>query len=369
MSERRDEIESKQRWVAGLLESVDCEGLLAQDPANFAWLTAGAVIPPGTPVGEFPCLYFSNNQRWLISCNTDSQAIFDDQLDGLGFQLKERPWQTTRAQHLAELCVGRKVASDLPINGYANVGEALRLKRLALGERERGAIAAVGRELAHALEATARNLSAGETEWQVAGQLAHRLLQHGLTILFVRATADDRARLYRRPTCSGTAIERVCVLEATVMREGLHATASRTVCLEEPDARLREEHELVCRMSVGQLASTRPDGATADAIAAGLAMAHRGGSVHEPRQAAPLLLTGYRPAEAVPIPRGAERFAAGGVVVWQAVIGAGRSCDTFLVDEAGPIPLTPPEPEAWPIKRVRLQGNVFDRPDLLIRTG
>jgi Xaa-Pro aminopeptidase len=366
---RRAEVDEKQAWLAGVLDAAGCEGVLVQDPSNFAWLSAGALLPPGTPVGELPCLYFGTNQRWLVCCNTDTQALFDDHLDNLGFQLKERPWHSARVQHLAELCHGRKAASDLPLNGCAPLGEPLRQRRLTLSARERAVLLYLGRVLAHALEATARNLLPGDTEWKAAGQLAHRLFQHGVTPVAVRAAADGRARSYRRPTCTETAVERFCVLEATGMREGLHATASRTVCFGEPDPRLREEHDLACRVSVGHLAATRPDGSTADAIAAGLALAHRGGMVHEPRTAAPLLFTGYRPAEAVPTPRGNERFLADGAVVWQVALGAGRCCDTFLTADPTPVAVTPPEPDAWPIKRVRLQGSLFDRPDLYVRQG
>ncbi len=44
--------------------------------------------------------------RWLIAGNADSQRLFDEEIDGLGFQLKEWPWHWGRDRLLTELCHG-----------------------------------------------------------------------------------------------------------------------------------------------------------------------------------------------------------------------------------------------------------------------
>ena len=55
--------------------------------------------------------------RWIITSNVDSQRLFDEELDGLGFQLKEWPWHWGRGQLIADLCQGRNVACDQPQDG------------------------------------------------------------------------------------------------------------------------------------------------------------------------------------------------------------------------------------------------------------
>src|SRR5260370_42415853 len=57
----------------------------------------------------------------------------------------------------------------------------------------------------------------------------------------------------------------------------------------------------------------------------------------------------------------------GHVVTWNASAGAASSCDTFLVTDDGPNILTPTE--AWPLKRIRIPGAEFVRPDILQRWG
>src|SRR5262249_35063482 len=95
-SDRRADIESKQAWVSKLMVEVGCEGLLVLQPENFAWLTAGGISRGCVDAEAMPALYFTSEGRWLLASNVDSQRLFDEEIDGLGFQLKEWPWHWGR---------------------------------------------------------------------------------------------------------------------------------------------------------------------------------------------------------------------------------------------------------------------------------
>ena len=56
---------------------------------------------------------FNPHQRWLLSSATDTQRFFDEDLDGLGFQLKEWHWTAGREQLMADLVFGRRIADAL----------------------------------------------------------------------------------------------------------------------------------------------------------------------------------------------------------------------------------------------------------------
>ena len=89
--------------------------LLALEPENFAWLTSGATPRGILDPSELPVVYYSAEQRWIIAGNPDSQRLFDEEVDGLGFQLKEWPWHWGREQLLTDLCQGRRLVSDRPL--------------------------------------------------------------------------------------------------------------------------------------------------------------------------------------------------------------------------------------------------------------
>src|SRR5262249_18466925 len=136
-TDRRSDIDAKQTRVAALLQQAGCEGLLVLEPDNFAWLTSGALARGVLGPAALPAPCFSNEQRWLLCSNADSQRMFDEELDGLGFQLKEWPWHWGREQLLADLCQGRRVISDRTFGDCKVIGDELRRLRRVLSGYER----------------------------------------------------------------------------------------------------------------------------------------------------------------------------------------------------------------------------------------
>jgi Xaa-Pro aminopeptidase len=339
--------------------------LLVLDPENFAWLTSGAVARAILNPAELPALYFSAEQRWLIAANSTSQRLFDEEIDGLGFQLKEWPWHQGREQLLADLCQGRTVATDVPFGDLRPVGPELRLLRRTLTPYEQACLRLLGLVVTHALEATCRTMAAGESEREVAGQITHRLIHRGALPLHVGVAADGRSRLYREFGFTSTPINRYAVLSVTARKYGLCATATRSVSFGPPEDVFRAEHNASCKVGATYVASTWPDALPREILGAGRRVYALTGYEHEWRQAPQGHVTGRTPVELALTPNTEELFQAGWSVTWSAGVGAARSCDTFLVTDAGPRVVTPTEP--WPLKRIRIQGADFVRPDILQR--
>src|SRR5262245_10485398 len=127
--DRRADIELKQLRIAGLLQQTGCDGLLVLHPDNFAWLSGGGAGRGILDPDALPALYFTSDARWLISSNADSQRLFDEELDGLGFQVKEWPCHLERASLLAALCQDRNVAADTPLDSCKVVAPQLQTMR------------------------------------------------------------------------------------------------------------------------------------------------------------------------------------------------------------------------------------------------
>lgn len=369
-SDRRADIEAKQGRIASLLRDSGREGFLCLEPENFTWITSGA-----TPRGHLdplshPAVYCNLDARWIIASNVDSQRLFEEELDGQGFQLKEWPWHWGREQFLADLCTGRKLACDrLPSPEMAGdfqlFGPQLAKMRRCLSPYEQACLFALGQTVAHALEAACRTMQRTETEREVAGQLAHRLMHRGVYPIHIGVAADGRSRLYRRFGFTSTPIERYAVLVATGRKYGLHVTASRTVCFGEIPEDLRKEQSAVVRVSASYLASTWPDAVPREILLAGKRIYLLAGYEHEWLLSPQGFVTGRVPVELGFTPQTSELLEPGWAITWNASAGAALSCDTYLVTEKGPRSITPPE--VWPMKRIRIQGAECIRPDILIR--
>lgn len=363
--DRRADVEAKQVRVAELLREIGCDALLVLEPENFAWLSAGGTQRGGADADAQPALFFTTEGRWLLASNADTQRVFDEELDGLGFQLKEWPWHAGRAPLLADLCQGRKLACDRPHGDALVVADRLRPLRLALTEYERACYRVLGQLLSHAVEATGRTLTRGDTEREVAGQLSHRLLHRGAIPVQVAVAADGRHRLYRQPRFTAAPIQTSCVLTVIARKYGLCACASRTISFGPPDETLRRDHDAACKVSATYVASSWPDSVPRQILATGKRIFLLAGVEHEFYLAPQGHLTGHAAVERMLTPQDEDLFQANWAVTWRVAVGTALSCDTFLLSEEGPRAVT--TVENWPLKKIRIQGSEFVRPDVLTR--
>src|ERR1041384_6131615 len=97
---RRADIDAKQQLIANVLAQMNCEAIVLLMPSHVAWFTAGLTVRGLIADSERPGIYTNGRQRWLLSSNVDTQRIFDEEIDQLGFQLKEWVWNTGRSDLL-----------------------------------------------------------------------------------------------------------------------------------------------------------------------------------------------------------------------------------------------------------------------------
>jgi hypothetical protein len=363
--DRRTDVEAKQARIAALLQEVGCDGLLVLQPDNFAWLTGGASARGILDPESLPGLYLTADARWLLASNVDTQRIFDEEIDGLGFQLKEWPWTNERAQLLTDLCQGRKVATDTPFGSLIDVAPQLRLLRRTLSDYEIACYRILGQTLSHALEATGRTLSVGESEREIAGQISHRLMHRGVHPVLISVTADGRGRTYRQAAFTSTPITRTAVMTVTARKYGLCARASRSVSFGQAEAGFRRDHDCACKISATYVAGSWPDSVPRQILLTGQRIFQLTGVEHEFHLAPQGHLTGHAPVEGNIALHDENLLQARWAITWCVAVGAGVSCDTFLISEEGPRAIT--AAENWPLKRIRIQGAEFVRPDLLVR--
>ena len=219
--DRYEDIDRKQERISAFLARKKYDGLLLKRACNFAWFTSGAVCPHDHAGEPAAALFVSPEARVVLADNIESSQLFDRQLCGMGFQLKQRPWHEGRSGLLEDLCRGRNVACDLPQAGATGESVEISGLRLPLTALECERLRKLGGIVAHAVEATARHIEPGQTEADIAGQIANRLIRHEVQPVELRAVADGRGRAYRHWSYSDNALRRWCFISATVSRWGL----------------------------------------------------------------------------------------------------------------------------------------------------
>lgn len=362
---RGDDLATKQQRVAEFLEDEGYDALWLEGQDNFAWFTSGGNNSAGAPGDGKAAILITPDARSIVADNVEAARIFEEEVGGLGFQLKQSAWHERPTRMQEDLCRGRKVASDVPAEGTVYEAEKIRRLRLVLTELERARLSDLGRDVSHALEATCRAISSGETEADVAGQLAHRLLKRSIEPVQLYVAADDRAAQFRHPVFKDHPIKGRCLISVFGRRHGLCAGATRIVSFEKPPAALLEQYNLASMLDATYIYFSTPNEVAAEVFRRALRIYEKFGSPHEWILCDQGGVVGYSANELPLRPDSQFRLRENMALSWNPTIGAARSQDTVIIDDHGFEVVT--AVQRWPLTTVSIRGQSVERPGILVR--
>jgi Xaa-Pro aminopeptidase len=366
-SDRLADIQHKQAAVKQLLEARQLDAILLQRPLNFAWFTSGGDCSRGGSCDTSAALFITPEARVVVTSNAESAQLFDRELQGLGFQLKERPWHEPRATLMDDLCRGRKVASDARFNGTPDISSALQPLRVPLTSIECRKLRELGPALSHAIEATCRNCEPGQSECEIAGEVAHRLIRHQIYPERIQVCADGRAATYPHWTFGNEPVQRSVAISAIGRRAGLCLGVSRTISFGTPPNELQNDHHKTVLIQASGMFFTQANFSMFE-------IWNRVARIYEKfkcddswERTEQAEVIGYELAEYPLVPRSELQIAPRMPVYWHPAVGAAMSGDSILVGDGQFEVLTPAE--GWPKVKVVVKGTTIYRPDILVRTA
>ncbi len=362
---RVEEIERKHALLVEYLRLNNFDALLIQHPANYAWLTAGGTNLREAGGEPIAAILVTAEARVVLCNNVDSGQIFDLDLMGLGFLLKERPWTEDRLVLLSDVCRGRRTACDIEFPETINVSKNLQPFRMHLAEEELKRLRELGMEVSHSLEATGRNFFPGASEAEIAGHLAHRLMKNKIQPVQIQVMADGQGWRYRHWGYGEDRVERHCVISVIGRRHGLHVGASRTVCMGAPSTELERVHEIATLVQSTGIYFSRPGWEFDETWRRVARIYEKFGVPDEWRSAEQAQLMGYQSNERNLVPGFGLKLERGHIVHWHPSVRSSKVGDSFLITETGIENLTPVE--NWPVISVSVKGSKVDRPGILIR--
>ncbi|HUG90307.1 MAG TPA: M24 family metallopeptidase [Planctomycetaceae bacterium] len=363
--DRAADIEAKHRLVGEFLERHGYDALLLEEPQNFAWFTSGGDATRRGSSESTAALFITPDARVAVTNNVDSGQLFDRELHGMGFQLKERPWPEPGRLLVDDLCRGRSVAGDVDRSGIRDISVHLTGMRIPLTDFEARRLADLGRGVAHAVEATCRQLEAGRTEADVAGELAHRLLKQGIRPDRLQVAGDGRGRRYRHWTFTDERVDRYAVVSAVGQRHGLLVSATRTVSFGEPPREIRDAHHRAVLMQATGMFFSQREWELFEIWNRVERIYEKFNYPNEWRLADQAEVIGYYLRELPVVPNSEYRLTPNVPVHWHPSVGPALVGDTVLVGEKGFELLTPME--QWPRVTVKVKGVPIPRPDILRR--
>jgi Xaa-Pro aminopeptidase len=366
---RRDDVEEKHERIREFLDATGSDAVVLGRADSVAWFTSGGELGQNLASDRSAILIFVNRScRAVIADNVQSSRVFEEELAGLGFQLKEHPWYEDPCRVVAELCHNRRVATDLG-NGCSSslrtAVDALRDLRERLTTLERQRLRELGRTLTLAVEATCRNFVRGEREADVAGHLAHRLIREGVFPLDLRVASEDRSARFRRPTFKAAPIRKRATISVTGRRHGLRASVTRSVAFGQVDDEFRRDHLLATMVDATYIYFSRPGELIADVFPKAKRIYEKFNNPHEWTLGYQGTLMGYSPPNALLRPDSQLVLASNMALSWSPSIGAARTEDTMVVDERGFELVT--AAQDWPLNDIAVKGFLIPRPGILER--
>jgi Xaa-Pro dipeptidase len=366
LSVRRADVEAKHQRIIEYLERTGYDAVLLGRSDSLSWFTSGGDLGIDvTSEAGAAWIFVSRKCRTLFADNVQSARLFEEELAGLGFQLKERAWFDDPDRFVADVSHSKKVASDLPRPDLADESKALRALRHPLTGIERQRLRELGRTLALAVESTCRNFHTGETEAHVAGHLAHRLLREGVTPVCIRVAGDDRLARFRQPRFKAAEIENRATIAAVGRRFGLCAAATRTVAFGKVDKQVHADHGLAAMVDATCIYFSRPGEAVAEVFRRAKRIYEKFDHPHEWTLDYQGAQIGYSPREMVFRPDCPATLTHGMAVCWSPSVGSARSEDTVVVDSRGFEVVT--EAQNWPKIEITVKGFAIPRPGILMR--
>jgi len=362
---RADEVQRRHTLLAEYLDLKGLDALLLRRPENISWFSCGAEVTRGGGSEPAGALFITREARLVLCNNIDSPHFFEGTLSGMGFQLKERPWEQPCDALCHDLTRGRRVGGDVHFPAVEFVGDELADFRLQLGEVEFELLTELGRDVAHAVEATARTCESGETESEIAGQIAHRLTRHQVIPARVQVISDGRGKRFRHWGHSEAPVRRFAILSAFARRNGLHVGVTRTVSFGDPPGALVDAHQHASLLLATGMFFAKPGWSMAETWKRVARIYEKFGAGDEWRTADQGTITGYSPCERPFAPGRNESFAAGQVLHLQPSVREAAVGDTILLQPDGAKTLT--VATNWPMIVVQVKGAEMHLPAIFRR--
>ncbi len=357
---RSEDFQRKLEKVRDLLSGKDLRGVLITQRHNFAWATAGGRNYVGiTSETGAAWLWIDQRRVLLVANNIETPRVLDEELADLGVGLRQFDWwQMPGPEDVARELGGEHAATDVALaSEFAEL-------RSTLSDYEMGLYRKLGSDCGAAVGYVARSVRRGESENDVAGRLAERLLSQGIVPVVLLVAADERVDRYRHPLPTEAQVDRKAMLVVCGMRHGLIASVTRLVHLGPVTEDLRRRHQAVTYVDAVAISETRPGKTGADVFAAIKRAYAEAGFPDEWRNHHQGGATGYQSREWKATPKSSNTVHENQAFAWNPSIAGTKSEDTILVTEQGVEVLTA-TPD-WPLVKQQVGDLAIGRPDILV---
>jgi antitoxin VapB len=254
------ELAEKTERLQQMLERERLGGVLLNAQHNFAWLTGGATngIDLSRENGAASLLVTADGKRYILASDIEMPRMLAEEVSASDFEPVEYRWQDEKGSgsfvidQAMSLTVGGDVTADYQIEGQ--VAQC----RHSLTRDEINCYKSLGKDAGAAVGKVIDNITAGESEIEIAEKLRHELALGGMTSVVTLVAVDERISQYRHPVPTANRWNKTLLLVTCAKRGGLIASLSRMVCIGDVPDELKIKTEAAAYVNACLMQATRP---------------------------------------------------------------------------------------------------------------
>lgn len=351
----RLELAIKLARARTLIEKHQMDGLLLRRVSSFAWATCGAASYVNTATSEGGAsLLITRQAAFLATTNIEAprleqEALLADQ----GWKFCISLWSDPQAG-LARLVKDQNLIADGPFPGARDISPEMARLRSSLTESEAEKFRSLGSLCAAAMDAAARAVKPGMTEYQIAALSGSETQQRGVQPIVNLVATDERIFHYRHPLPTDKKLERYALLVLSGRKWGLVCSISRLVHFGPVPADLCSRMNATMQVNAAFIANTRPGRSLGEIFLAGQAAYAKAGYPDEWQQHHQGGVIGYEPREYLGMPNCVDQVNPGMALAWNPSISGAKVEDTILVGADRNEILT--QIPGWPVAAVPVPG-------------
>ncbi|MEK7767581.1 MAG: M24 family metallopeptidase, partial [bacterium] len=268
-----DETGEKRARLLKLMKERGLDAVVLSRRHNFSWATGGADnhVRHASDLGVASLVFLRGGSRWVLTSNIEAPRIMDEELAGLGFELKETRWYVPaeRPELLRDMLRNMRTASDDGTPGTEDIEPHLPPLRMQLTKHEMEKYRWLGRQAGTAIGEVCRKATRAMTEEEVAGMLFAAMQRRSVKPTVLLVAADERISKYRHPIPTANKVKASLMIVLCARAWGLVCSVTRLVHFGKMPPELKGKHEAVCRVDAAMITASRVNAPYVDAFERG----------------------------------------------------------------------------------------------------
>ncbi len=366
-----EEYELKYNKIKDLIKERNLDGILITQQPNFSWLVGGRNYVNIQTQSCICKMLVTLNELTLIGNNVDIPLIFEEEIKCPAIKrlvnIKSYNWQETDKEnnYIQDFLSRGRYGSDKEMKNTEYVGNFLYRLRITLSGEEIKRYKILGHHVASNLEKVIQNIKRGDSELEIAGEITSKLYPKGILPIVILVAVDERAYKYRHPIPTFKRLDKLALISVCGKKDGLVASATRTVHFGQPPVDLIRRHKAVTKIEAKLFYHTRPGHNLADILNIGIQAYEQEGFGNEWKLHFQGGITGYNTREYKVTLRSTETVHQFQAFAWNPSISGTKSEDTFLVFPSLNEIIT--ETGEYPYIEESFANTKVKRPNILIR--